>query len=68
MTHKEFVMWMKGFIEACNDLTATPYQWDKIKEVLNKVDKVDKEYTSITSANSNTTYPIDMVYKKQLLD
>ena len=38
MTSKEFVIWLKGFSEACNDLTATPKQWDRIKEVLDEVE------------------------------
>lgn len=38
MTSKEFVIWLKGFTEACNDFTATPKQWDRIKEVLNEVE------------------------------
>jgi hypothetical protein len=38
MTSKEFVIWMKGFTEACNDYTATPKQWDRIKEVLDEVE------------------------------
>lgn len=37
MTSAEFVVWMKGFMAACNDFTATPKQWDKIKEVLENV-------------------------------
>lgn len=37
MTSKEFVIWMDGFMEACNDYTATPKQWDRIKEQLEKV-------------------------------
>ena len=41
MTSSEFVIWLKGFTEACNDFTATPEQWDKIKDELNNVhDKV----------------------------
>lgn len=38
MTSSEFVIWFKGFTEACNDFTATPKQWDRIKEVLNEVE------------------------------
>lgn len=38
MTSSEFVIWLKGFVEACNDFTATPEQWDKIKDELNNVD------------------------------
>lgn len=37
MTSAEFVVWMKGFMAACNEFTATPKQWDKIKEVLENV-------------------------------
>jgi hypothetical protein len=38
MTSRDFVIWMKGFMEACNDYTATPKQWDRIKEELSQVD------------------------------
>lgn len=41
MTSQEFVIWMKGFMEACNDFTATPKQWDRIKEVLYEVEDND---------------------------
>lgn len=43
MTSKEFIMWFKGFTEACNDFTATPKQWDRIKEVLNKIEDSDDD-------------------------
>jgi len=46
MTSKEFVIWMKGFMEACNDYTATPKQWDRIKE----------ELENIPNLNTSTTY------------
>jgi hypothetical protein len=41
MTSYEFVIWLKGFTEACNDYTATPKQWDRIKEVLEDVEDYD---------------------------
>lgn len=41
MTSRDFVIWMKGFMEACNDYTATPKQWDRIKEVLYEVEDFD---------------------------
>jgi len=41
MTSRDFVIWMKGFTEACNDFTATPKQWDRIKEVLYEVEDFD---------------------------
>jgi len=37
MISRDFVIWLRGFTEACNDYTATPKQWDHIKEVLNEV-------------------------------
>lgn len=37
MNSEQFVIWLKGFTEACNDFTPTPKQWDRIKEVLNEV-------------------------------
>jgi hypothetical protein len=41
MTSRDFVIWLKGFTEACNDYTATPKQWDRIKEVLYEVEDYD---------------------------
>ena len=41
MTSRDFTIWMKGFMEACNDYTATPKQWDRIKEVLYEVEDYD---------------------------
>lgn len=48
MTNKEFVVWMKGFMTACNDFTATPKQWDEIKDNLDKVkdNKSSNTYTT----------------------
>ncbi len=46
MTSDQFVIWLKGFIEACNDFAPTPKQWDRIKEVLDEVD--DNSVTSPT--------------------
>ncbi len=51
MTSKEFVIWMKGFMEACNDFTATPKQWDRIKEEL---DKVNDNYNTISIGSGGT--------------
>jgi hypothetical protein len=41
MTSRDFVIWLRGFTEACNDFTATPKQWDRIKEVLEDVEEYD---------------------------
>ena len=37
MTSNDFVIWFKGFVEACNDYAPTPAQWDRVKEELRKV-------------------------------
>ena len=37
MTANDFVIWLRGFVEACNDFAPTPEQWDRIKEELEKV-------------------------------
>jgi len=42
MTSKEYVIWLKGFVEACNEYAPTPKQWDAIKDKLAEVnDSVD---------------------------
>jgi len=47
MTSKEFTIWLKGFITACNDYAPTPKQWDIIKEELEKVSDEPKIGTPI---------------------
>ena len=47
MTSKEFIIWLKGFITACNDYAPTPKQWDTIKEELEKVSDEQKIGTPI---------------------
>jgi hypothetical protein len=61
MTSQEFITWLKGFMEACNDLTATPKQWDRIKEELEKVSdgRASSMHGSISMGGSTTVtqYP-----------
>jgi hypothetical protein len=52
MTEHEFIVWLKGFVEACNDFAPTPKQWDKIKEELEKLNKVN----NIHIGTSGTTF------------
>jgi len=47
MTSKEFVIWMKGFITACNEYAPTPKQWDIMKEELEKVSDEERIGTTI---------------------
>jgi len=69
MISRDFVIWLRGFTEACNDYTATPKQWDHIKEVLNEVqdyndnpgidEEIDDYYPSwMTRHNPNLTVPL----------
>ncbi len=47
MTSKEFTIWLKGFITACNDYAPTPKQWDIMKEELEKVSDEERIGTPI---------------------
>lgn len=56
MTSKEFTIWLKGFITACNDYAPTPKQWDTIKEELEKVsDEFKPMGVAIGSVGFGTT-------------
>lgn len=54
MTPNEFVMWFRGFSEACHHLNATPQQWEKILETLKEVKEESK---SCTCSGNTITYP-----------
>jgi hypothetical protein len=41
MTSRDFVIWLKGFVMACNEYTPTPKQWDAIQDQLNEVSDND---------------------------
>jgi hypothetical protein len=59
MTSKEFTIWLKGFITACNDYAPTPKQWDIIKEELEKVeDKTLVLETPKFPFGTPNTYPL----------
>jgi hypothetical protein len=45
MTAEEFIVWLKGFVEAANPYNVTPKQWDTIKE---KLDTVESDEYYIT--------------------
>lgn len=38
MTSRDFVIWLKGFSEACGELSPTSKQWERILEELNEVE------------------------------
>lgn len=37
MKDKEFVQWLRGFVEGVHHYNLTPKQWDHLKEVLKTV-------------------------------
>ena len=38
MKPKEYIIWLKGFVEACHEYAPTPKQWDALKDKLAEVD------------------------------
>jgi len=49
MTAKDFVVWLQGFVTACNEFQPTPKQWDRVKEVLHSVEEL-----------KSISYPVDV--------
>lgn len=75
MTANEYITWLKGFTEACNDYHPTPAQWDTIKEELKKVGHsftINGTTSNSTSVSSTNPYPtgtnITYTTKHQLND
>ena len=54
MIPREFVIWLKGFVQASNNFTVTPKQWDDLKDQLDKVE-IDSLPSSITVSNGQIT-------------
>jgi len=47
MTSNEYVIWLKGFVEACHEYAPTPKQWDALKDKLAEVADEEKAGTPI---------------------
>ena len=60
MTPREFVIWLKGFVQASNNFNATPKQWDDLKDQLNKVeindDKLQEVRRFVVDKNSSNSW------------
>lgn len=54
MTPSEFVIWFRGFSEACHHLNPTPQQWEK---ALEKLKTVKEESKTCTCEQKTYTYP-----------
>jgi hypothetical protein len=47
MNDKEFVQWLRGFVEGVHHYNITPKQWDYLKETLQTVgSKTSADYTT----------------------
>ncbi len=53
MTSNEYVIWLKGFVEACHEYAPTPKQWDALKDKLAEV--TDTSTPSFPFGVPNTT-------------
>jgi hypothetical protein len=53
MNSKEYVIWLKGFVEACHEYAPTPKQWDALKDKLTEVN--DDSTPSFPFGTPNTT-------------
>jgi len=53
MAPNEFVIWLKGFIQAAPNFTLTPKQFDDLKEQLDKVEEDPAKWTRYTLDNTN---------------
>lgn len=62
MTSKEYVIWLKGFVEACNEYSPTPKQWDTLKDKLAEVK--DEPTPSFPFGTPNTTPFIQPVWQE----
>lgn len=51
MTPKDYVIWLKGFVEACHEYAPTPKQWDALKDKLKEVNNP----IGITGVTTSTT-------------
>ena len=69
MTSKEFTIWLKGFMTACNEYSPTPKQWDIIKEELDKVsDTIETTIGNGGWGTPNTAPIISTPYIKPYVD
>jgi hypothetical protein len=68
MTPNEFIIWFKGFVQAANNFTCTPKQWDDIKEQLSKVNTNEKPLWTVSYPEDRTdvTYKTDVPTTKTI--
>jgi len=62
MTPNEFVIWLRGFIQASSNFTLTPKQFDDLKEQLDKV--VDSDNITLSRYVLNDSHWITNTTQK----
>ena len=45
MSDKEFIQWLRGFVEGVHHYNLSPKQWDYLKEKLKQVNTNSSDYT-----------------------
>ena len=60
MTPNEFVIWLKGFIQASSNFTLTPKQFDDMKEQLDRVELYEK-LSRYTLDNNSTNWSTSII-------
>jgi hypothetical protein len=60
MNEKEYVIWLKGFVTACNSYLPTPKQWDELVDTLNKVE-ISSNKSSIFDKEKKNVFDIASV-------
>jgi len=61
MTPTQFIIWLKGFVQAANGYNITPKQWDDLKEKLAQVNDKDNVVLSRYTLETNSTSTSDKV-------
>ena len=54
MTPRDFVIWLKGFMQAANTFASTPKQWDDIRDQIGKVDLDETTSMKYTPQGNST--------------
>ncbi len=60
MTSREYIIWLRGFVTACNSYLPTPAQWDELIETLNEVDITAKK-SSIFDSEKKSIFDLGTV-------
>ncbi len=60
MTSREYIIWLRGFVTACNSYLPTPAQWDELVDTLKNVD-ISVSKNSIFDSEKKSVFDIGSV-------